>query len=513
MANAVIPRQQGDDYQARFFWLQACRLFRPHTKVSRVGYELNRVKSFDDVVVIYNEPLFCFERGDVVAADYYQVKFHVSQAGAFTCDALADPQFINATSVSLLQRLHSAQRAFALDGTGCRFIVVSPWGVHPDDPLAELVSNNGGELRLQTLFDGTTDRSLMGKVRKKWRAHLGLKNDADLETALRPLRIYERAPTLVGLNEALSGQLDLVGFKPIEAGRAINLYDDLIKKLLAQGLNEFSRDDLREIVEREKLWRGSIPTNGTGPAQIGIRSFMRWAEHMEDETEDMLCLVRHFDNRNIRGTRLWQASVFPEVRNFMTKNAKQGRSAHLMLDTHSSIAFAAGYCVEAKSGADILPVQRTREGKEVWRPDPDAAARESSGWALKGHERSTDGSDVALAVSVTHDVFDDVEEFVGRELPQVRRIMSCSVEPRPGPAAVRGATHAFALAGEIAARLKMRSREERAGRLHIFAAAPNAFMFFLGQLAKSFGCCTMYEYDFETSAPGAYQASISFPPQ
>lgn len=513
MANAITPRQQGDDYQARFFWLQACRLFQPHTKVARVGFELSRVKSFDDVVVTYAEPL-CYERGDKIAADYFQVKFHVSQAGAFTCDALIDPIFINATSVSLLQRLRDAQLTFAPDGDGCRFIIVSPWVIHPDDPLANLVSNNGGELRLQVLFDGTTDASRMGKVRKKWRDHLGL-TDEELEKALRPLRIFERAPTLVGLSEDLNRQLDSLGFVPVEAGTLVHPYDDLIKKLLAQGSNEFSRDELQEAVRRERLWRGR---NGGGegkePAPIGIRSFMRWAEHMEDETEDMLCLVRHFDNRNIRDRALWQDAVLPEVRDFMSRHVRPGGAAHLMLDAHASIAFAAGYFLESKSGADVVPVQRTRSGLRVWRPDPEAeGAAAVPGWSYSDQELHTGGDDVAVALSVTHDVPEDVKDFVGRELPAVGRVMSFAAAPRPGPASIRDATHALALAQEVAARLKGRTRDERTARVHVFAAAPNAFMFFLGQLAKGFGPCTVYEYDFDTNAPGAYQASISFPPR
>jgi len=512
MANAIIPRQQGDDYQARFFWLQACRLFQPHTKVARVGFELSRVKSFDDVVVIYNEPL-CFERGDKVGADYFQVKFHMSQAGAFTCDTLIDPRFINATSVSLLQRLYDAQRVFAPDGIGCRFIIVSPWVTHPDDPLAKLVSNNGGELRLNILFDGTTDGSMMGKVRKKWREHLGLVDDTELAAVLRPLRIFEKSPTLVGLSEDLNKQLDSLGFIPVEAGRAVHPYDDLIKKLLAQGSNEFSRDELHEIARREQLWRGRNRDNGKDPAPIGIRSFMRWAEHMEDETEDMLCLVRHFDNRNIRDQELWQGAVLPEVLGFMSKHAKPGRTAHLMLDAHASIAFTAGYCLESKSGADIVPIQRTRTGLQVWRPDPAATSCIGAGWSYSDQELQTEGHDVAVALSVTHDVLEDVKDFVLQELPQVNRIMAFCVEPRLGPASVRDATHALALTQELAAKLKARTREERSARLHIFAAAPNAFTFLLGQLAKGFGPCTMYEYDFETNAPGAYQASVSFPPQ
>jgi len=69
------------------------------------------------------------------------------------------------------------------------------------------------------------------------------------------------------------------------------------------------------------------------------------------------------------------------------------------------------------------------------------------------------------------------------------------------------------LVEELASLLKHRTRDERAVKLHIFASAPNAFMFFLGQMAKGFGQCTMYEFDFDNNALGAYQASISFPPR
>ncbi|MBG1259733.1 hypothetical protein [Nostoc commune] len=50
---AIAARIQGDDYQARWFWFQICRLFSERTKVVRVGYEANNIKSFDDVVVYY----------------------------------------------------------------------------------------------------------------------------------------------------------------------------------------------------------------------------------------------------------------------------------------------------------------------------------------------------------------------------------------------------------------------------------------------------------------------------
>jgi SMODS-associated and fused to various effectors sensor domain len=511
MAKAITARMQGDDYQARFFWLQACRLFQPYTKVCHVAYELDRVKSFDDVVVTYSEPL-CLERGDLVEADYFQVKFHVNQAGAFTCAAFIDPKFINATRVSLLQRLHAAQRAFAPNGTGCRLIIVSPWIVHPDDPLAVLVSNNGGEFHLDKLFDGTGDRSEMGRVRKLWRDHLGIGDD-DLKTVLRPLRIYKNAPTLLAINEDLNRQLDALGFVPVALGQKVHPYDDLIKKLLAEGSNEFTRDILLTVTERESLRRCELTSAKNEVVPIGIRSFMRWAEHMEDETADMLCLVRFFDGRGVCNGRFWSDNIFPEVESFISKHSVSGKPSLLMLDTHSSVAFAAGYCLESKSGADIAPVQRTRAGKEIWHPQRLTTNDNCAGWSVTDTERRSEGNDVAVAISVTHDVTIDVKDYVERALPSAHRILACSIEPKPGLGSLRDANHALFLVEELASLLKRRPRDERAAALHIFASAPNAFMFFLGQMAKGFGPCTMYEYDFDSNALGAYQASISFPPR
>lgn len=511
MSNAAIPRMQGDDYQARFFWLQACRLFEEHSKVVRVGYELDVIKSFDDVVVSYAVPI-PDERGDLIQAEYYQVKFHVSLAGAFTWEALVTPEFIGASSVSFLQRLHMAQQMTASAGQTSRFHMLAPWTVHPDDPLASLVSNQGGEIRLQVLFDGTGSRSAMGRIRSAWKTHLGLRSDKELERLLRPLRIHANKWDLDSLRDRLNDKLRLAGLSPVEAGCQVHPYDDLIRKVHATGQKEFTSDQIREICEREGLWRGILAQEKQA-VQVGIRSFMRWAEHMEDETDYMLCLVRHFDNRNIREPMLWQEAVFPELESFLSKTLRRQQSYNLHLDTHTSIAFAIGYCLDPKSGIDVAPLQRTQSGSSLWQPLPGSAVQLPT-WSLEEIVCASGGSDVALAIGVTHDVLNDVQIYVSNSLPSVRRILSCKIRPYPSSSAVRDGTHALSLAQELVSIVRQnRSTEERKSALHVFAAAPNGVVFFLGQLARSLGECVIYEYQFDRSIPGQYQPSLKFPPQ
>ena len=133
MAKAIAARMDGDDYQARWFWIKACELLEPFKSVERVAFEDPSLKSMDDVVVYYSsgasDPF-----GVTRVADFYQVKFHVLQSGAITADALADPAFINAEAVSFLQRAYNAYSSLpcpqGTDSSCIRpgmFIQMMPW--------------------------------------------------------------------------------------------------------------------------------------------------------------------------------------------------------------------------------------------------------------------------------------------------------------------------------------------------------------------------------------------------
>ena len=504
MAKAVVARMEGDDYQARFFWLQVCRLFEPHTKVSSVGYEVDDARAFDDVVVSYAPPVND-DRGGVVATDYYQVKFHVSQVGTVRFESLMDPAFIGATRFSFLQRLRNAYLKTRDQGS-CRFILVTPWVIDASDPLARLINNNAGQLHLDRLYDGGGPRSKMGALRQAAAEHLQIDQEL-LREILATLRIEYSSGTLADLNSRLGDKLALAGMKPVALTATASVYDDLIRKLLESGRNSFTAEEIQEICQREELWVGHVEPPDYR-ADLGIRSFVRRTEYMEDETMAVLDLVPYFNGRKIHDASLWSTCVCPEVVRFLETSAKTGRSYRLRVDAHTSIAVLAGYTLDTKAGVKISLVQKTRNGVEVW----DVAQRAGEPgplWEFTSSARGTAGGDLAVAVSVTHDVCNDLEVFLsGAGLP-VGELVTATIAG-PGNTAVQGGRHALDLALSLVSELRAHRNDGRT--VHLFIAAPNGFSFVLGQHLRGFGPVIVYEFDFESGSPGAYEVGIVLPP-
>ncbi|WP_200845152.1 hypothetical protein [Roseomonas sp. 18066] len=192
MANAVVPRHQGDQFQARIFWVHASSLLNPdHHNVIEVSYEADGPKGFDDVVVCYDPPHRGATNGRVTV-HHYQVKYHVVASGRFGFRDLVLPAFTGGTEVSILQRLREAK---AKSAAGSAFTLITTDRISDGDPLGDLRSNADNSLRLDKLFVKGGDRSRMGEVRKLWREHLGI-TDGELRDLLQGFHLHEEHKTL-----------------------------------------------------------------------------------------------------------------------------------------------------------------------------------------------------------------------------------------------------------------------------------------------------------------------------
>ncbi len=414
---AASARQQGDTYQERAFWLKVCRLFERHTKVERVGYEIDDVPHFDDIAVLYSEPI-PDAHGEMISADYYQIKWHVNQAGSLTCDALTDPSFLGSQSTSLLQRLHEATTATSA-GQPARFNFVTTWGIRDDDALAKLVSGRDGELRLNALFSqGSSHR--FSRLVRQWSEHLGV-NHEELRLILARLRFCANSYSLDRLTRTLSGNMAKVGLAAVEHGSRSNPYDSLIERLLSEGRNMFTAEEIRRICEQEGLWIG-LESSHRAPL-VGIRSFLRFAEHMEDEVDYLLDLADLFDGREIRVSQHWNSEVGPKIREFMRYSIAPLDECLLNLSTHSSIAFAAGYELDPKSGVQVSLLQNTASGRSIWEAFPGAAPQRTNLWQVSEVNAHPEGGDVGVILSVTHDAYSEVLDYVQEYVPQLGRIL------------------------------------------------------------------------------------------
>ena len=504
MAQANVARRQGDDFQARLFWLYAASLLDPLSAVVRVAYE-SGPKAFDDILIEYDPDRAPRDHeGAAIRTEHIQCKWH-RRAGRFGYKDLIDPAFINASRHSLLQRAHQAQLEHAPEGNGLRFELKTNWRIRDEDPLLELIGRSSDAIDVDRLFTGKTDRSRTGKVRELWREHLCIDHEALRET-VRTLAIAETLESLRTLRQRLDERFAFVGLKRVHESQSSFFYDDLIMKLLGQDRVDFDRDSFRDMARREEIL--TEPVDVDIVPVIGVRSFMHAIERLENRCDRILDFVPYFDGRYIRNEADWDGRISPKLRAFLFDQARSRDRLRLVLDTHVSLAFAAGSLLSVKSGKRIEIEQRTG-GRRFWSIDDAKPDPTWPGFVFEDEIMSGDGDDLVIAAGLTHDVSLGVRRFVQESLQRVGRIVHCKPATGASQQSVRCGRHAWQLAESVVQHvLTVRGQDYPGSPVHVFVAGPNGFAFFLGQ-HLAIGPACVYEWDFEGQRGGGYSRGLS----
>ncbi|TCT08970.1 SAVED domain-containing protein [Paralcaligenes ureilyticus] len=503
MTQAVAVRRDGDAFQARIFWRKAACLLDPTSPVTLVGFE-SGPKGFDDVWVAYAADRAPGDHeGRPILREHIQCKWHVS-INDFGYADLIDPEWINANKFSLLQRARAAQVAHARDGIGARFKLLTNWRIGQADPLHAYINQKSKTLRLKDLFDGTTDRSRAGRIRKLWRDHLGI-NDRELMLLARTLSLDTDSTSLDDHRDNLDLLFENRGLRRVPINESSFVYDDVAFQWLAQGRLEFDRQTFKEACKREGLLAG----DGRAHVVFGVKSFEHPFDRLEDRCTVVLNLIPHFDERAIRGQADWASTLYPKLKGFLQTAARDNQHLRLILDAHITLAFAAGSVLNIKSGRNVEIDQRTVH-RNVWHSND--MSRDSSwpGWKFDLENLNQSAGDIAVAVCLTHDVVPAVKLHLAASLPEVNSLLIARPTCGAGARSVVCGQHAFDLAEALALKINQ-SRIGNRPSIHLFIAAPNAFTFFLGQRQPGLGKIMLYEYDFEGLNDGGYKPSLSLP--
>ncbi|MCL6663528.1 SAVED domain-containing protein [Paenibacillus amylolyticus] len=507
MGKAIDAINAGLTYQNLYFWVFASELLYKDSNIRTVSYEDDRVKSLDDVVVEYINPVAGdYGIDDEITMDFYQVKYHVKNTAQIELLDLINPSFINASTHSFLHRVRDAINQ---GYTKARFHLLTPWNVQKGDLLEKLLDNHHNKLNLDLFFD-KKQKSRIALARKCMIEQLELRDEDELRQILKSIRIQHSKPSIsLIIKEQLNTRLMLAGLKPIDATILVNPYNDLIVNCASKGSKIFTKDTLLRLCKKEGLYSGR-PLTLTDEIPVGIRSFLPFTETLTEETSHLLCLSDHFDERLIKVDKTWNTDIAPKLKGFIQEVFSPGSAYLIQFITHLSITFVSGMILNSKSGVKAFPIQRG-DGLMAWIPDihfDDEADYTRFYEDFQDIQLNQDDMDTVVAISVTRNVKSHVEWYIEDTALQAKSFYHFYM-PSVGLKAIKDGTHAWLIAEQVIKVLDRRNPRQRKGKVHFFIAAPGGFVFFLGQQAANIPGIQLYEHDL--SGDGLYHSSFSLP--
>lgn len=303
----------------------------------------------------------------------------------------------------------------------------------------------------------------------------------------------------------ISHSRQMMTFDQISFIASATVNDQMISSTHGNGID-------RKVFDEELEKRILLVADKYTPERISIavKSFPCEAVYPEDTTKS-LSLTDKFKNRKLKDGYDWNYDVYETLKDFLLANTSSDYACQIYLDTHSSLAFAAGRVLNSKSGINVFPMQKTAtHGVALWDVKL-SSKRKYPDWNISHEMLDENQYDTALILNVTRNIYSHVVEYMKENKLMIRSIINCTVnEAGATNFSIEDGNHAAALANSVYNALAQRTIAERRAKLHIFASAPNAFMFFLGQNSMGFGKCVLYEYDFEQRDSCSYSPSIDF---
>lgn len=494
MSRTNIARYSGDQFQARMFWLNAVNLLKSRDPIVEVAWEAGP-KGVDDIRVHYQPPIR--STNGPVTRDYIQCKWHVG-AGEFGYQDLTDPKFTYGQSYSWLQRAYDA---FQTEGSQNRFTFQTNWRIAATNPLFDLVRRENNEIDLSKLFGTKTAKSKMGRVRECWCEHLEIDEDI-LQDFAASLTFADDVRSMSELRERLDDRFASVGMKAVPLDQSSYVYDDLIMKLHKEGDVVMDDTELRAVCDRESLWDDAAPNEE--PYTLGIRSFKHKYDPMDHRCHQLLDLVPKFDGWFLKARCDWQSDIAAQLAEFVERFAPGHGAIRLRIDAHASIALAAGRLLDVKSGMQLGIEQRTSGlGLRYW----SSTDGDSSGPDLRVDTSGGANSNRVVALGITHDVLPGVKAYCEERFPDGYQLISARLDAAASGIGVNSGAHAWRIVESLAATLRGLATTPD-NHVHLFAAAPNGAMFFLGQ-QLGIGKITVYEWDFERRRGGGYYPGLT----
>ncbi len=464
------------------FWFAALKLLDEQSGVIGLGYECG-AKGFDDIELEYAP-------GQEFARGHLQCKWH-SRLGAFGYADLCAPSYSNATTYSLLQRAFAAYQDALQTGAGAiHCTLVTTDSIAKNDLLKKLYQQLDGSLRIvgnDGLASSKTERSAIGKMRKKWCEHLQT-TEATMLAFAATLRFDIISEHMQAQRNSLNILLRGAGFAGVPASASVFTFDHLPASWMIKGKHHYTRAELLALCKQENLFATALPPAFT----LAIKSFAHPIHALDEACASSLDFTPYFAGRHIKDAQNWQGAILPQLDEFLRKAAREQQRLRLSLDLHASLAFAAGAILNVKCGRTLELLQRSpATGSAVWALAGSGAPQ--PGWQFTVEAMEGAADQLAVVAALTHNAIADAKAFLAKQPQQVGNLLIATLEAAIGQGSVRDGEHACQLAATLAAQI---NSFRGISQTHLFLCGPNGFVFCLGQMREGIGNVVLYEFDF-----------------
>jgi hypothetical protein len=436
MANQVAAILSGIDYQHLYSWFHVLELLKPRMQVTRVRVEDEDAASVDDVTVRHAD-------GSGLPDRYYQIKYHMSQAGHYSTDYLIARK---GNESSLLQKLFRSWQTLRSAEPGRAFTIhlISNWGWDTADKLKPCIGGTANALAEE--FFAATAKMDVGKLRKKWRDDLDASN-SDFEAFMRSLRFKLGFECWDEMTRSVSERMDSLGLKsePTHLHIAAGIIRDWIKA----GPQDITRDVLEEALRAHDLY---LPPEEEPSVHVHLVTIKE--QKYDFEPEYMLDWRPQFAGpANEKGHQLknpndWNTVLLPKLRRLESKVNRETscRLIRARGQARLSAWLAFGH---AFSQVNRYTIEVDQFGKH-WRTDAEASPDFTvTVNAPDGEKVDGEGPTVAVGISVTGDLTEDVRKDLARRKERVAALLLIRPERELGKECLRGAGDAVALAAGV----------------------------------------------------------------
>lgn len=474
-------RLLGDDYQHLLTWLYAAQLLRRDPTIVKVELEKHGAGNVDDLVV---------HRGDT-PGEYHQVKFTTKPAG----EPLSGDWFIasDGSSKSPLQRFHASWLKLTQERARPHMVLHTNRQPVAGDPVLACLS--GDRAQLVPKLERASDGSGAGRARAAWAEHLGV-DESELLEMLASLEIRAARASLTELREHCRLAMDSVGL--VITSEAIDQGMLAARRWIQEGVREVVAETVSQLVDERSLRATEaragvlIQAIARDPLPDLAVVALDWVDAFEGETPA--------ERRRTTDPHAWDDRFAPELREAEQQVAAGGYSqVRLGGAFRLTTAIYAGSVFSDPAGYSLAIAGRSGDGS--W--SDVTSSGDLAPVTLEVIEAALDeGTEIAVGLSVSADVTDDVLHFLRAEDLPVTRYLNVTVA-EPGRTALAGPREMRGWATAATDVLRAVAREDPP-LLHLFVSAPRPAAMLLGHQWNRMPRVQLWE----ELRPGAYLRSF-----